>query len=186
MSDSFDNTSSHMNKIFDCTLNIRELCVKHLVKSITNLTLQKGISVCFTDWDTNSNKEQNNMDCVKIIKLIKNTLLQIKENALMDFEYTDKGLDIKLKKDTIDFTIHFKTQSLETKFIFDKIEEFRLECEDKFNVDVNNIFTQSELPLYVIIIDTNNPHDGQLHEIKEDQTILKSIMAFILERFDEN
>ena len=199
MSASFDNTLPDINEKFNCILNIKDLCLKHIVNSLTKLELQKGISVCFTDWDTNSNKEQDNMYCVKIINFIKDTLLQIKEKALMDFQYTDRGLDITLKKDAIEFTIHFKTHPLKTEYIFDQIEEFRLgidefrnEYEEIFNFDVeevldeNNISTQSELPLFVIIIDTNNPLDGQLHEIKEEEEIRSSVMAFILERFDQD
>ena len=199
MSASFDNTLPDINEKFNCILNIKDLCLKHIVKSLTKLELQKGISICFTDWDTNSNKEQDNMYCVKIINFIKDTLLQIKEKALINFEYTDRGLDITLKKDAIEFTIHFKTHPLKTEYIFDEIEEFRLgidefrnEYEEIFNFDVeevldeNNISTQSELPLFVIIIDTNNPLDGQLHEIKEEEEIRSSVMAFILERFDQD
>ena len=202
MSSSFDNTLPDINEKFNCILNIKDLCLKHIVKSLTKLELQKGISVCFTDWDTNSNKEQDNMYCVKIINFIKDTLLQIKEKALINFEYTDRGLDITLKKDAIEFTIHFKTHPLKTEYIFDEIDEFRLgidefrnEYEEIFNLDVeevldaNNISTpgaQSELPLFVIIIDTNNPLDGQLHEIKEEEEIRSSVMAFILERFDQD
>ena len=116
MSASFDNTLPDINEKFNCILNIKDLCLKHIVKSLTKLELQKGISVCFTDWDTNSNKEQDNMYCVKIINFIKDTLLQIKEKALMDFEYTDTGLDITLKKDAVEFTIHFKTHPLKTEY----------------------------------------------------------------------
>lgn len=163
------------------------MCLKHLAKSITELDLLKGINVCFTDWETNSNKEENNnRNCFKIIKLIKDTLLQIKEKSLIDFEYTDKGVDLTLRKDAIEFTIHFKAHPLETKFIFDKVDEFCIEYEEEYNVAVDNICTQSELPLYVIILDTNNPHDGEIHGIQDEQTIRSSILAFILERFDED
>ena len=96
------NNLSHINDetSYDCTaaFYINDLCVDHLANSITKLELPKGISVCFTDWDTNSNKEENNIDCVKIINFVKNTLFQIKENSLIDFEITDKGLGLTLKK----------------------------------------------------------------------------------------
>jgi hypothetical protein len=187
-----NNTVSHINENcdFNCIFHIGDLCLKHLAKSITKLDLPKGVNVCFTDWDTNSNKEENNRNCFKIIQLIKDTLLQIKEKSVIDFEYTDKGLDITLKKDAIEFTIHFKAHPLETKFIFDKIEEcyieYKEEYEEKYNVAVNNVCTQSELPLYVIIIDTNFPRDGEIHGIQDEQTIRSSILAYILERFDED
>ena len=186
------NNVSHIseNSDINCTFDIGDLCLKHLAKSITELNLPKGINVCFTDWETNSNKEENNRNCFKIIKLIKDTLLQIKEKKLIDFEYTDKGLDITLKKDAIEFTIHFKAHPLETQFILDKVDdkvdEFCIEYEEEYNVAVDNICTQSELPLFVIILDTNNPLDGEIHGIQDEHTIRSSILAFILERFDQD
>ncbi len=183
-----NNTVSNINENcgFTCTFHIGDLCLKHLAKSITKLDLPKGLNVCFTDWDTNSNKKENNINCFKIIKLIKDTLLQIKKKSLIDFEYTDKGLDIILKKDAIEFTIHFKAHPLETQFIFDKIKECFTEYKEEYNVAVNNVCTQSELPLYVIIIDSNFPRDGEIHQIHDEQTIRSSILAYILERFDED
>ena len=58
-------------------------------------------------------------------------------------------LDIIIKKKTTEFTIHFKKiESFDTNFIIDKIEELRLECEEKYNTVLNNSFIQTEC-LYV-------------------------------------
>ena len=79
-------------------------------------------------------------------------------------------MDITLKKDAIEFTIHFKVHPLETLFILDKVndkvDEFCIEYEEEYNVAVDNIRTQSELPLFVIILDTNNPAMERYTEYK--------------------
>ena len=165
-------------------IQIDQMCQQHLIESTNQMDLRKGINVCFTHWDTN-NVEEDTAVIGKTIQFIKIILSSIKETSLKDFEYTDTGLNITLKKDNTEVTIHFKQKSLKTDFIFGKMEPFLLECK-KNNINVNELCFDGQFPLYVIMIDTNNPHGGELIRIQETDTILRNILSFIIERYGED
>lgn len=169
--------------VVDAKFKIDELCKEYIVKSTNSMKLSKGINVCLAQWNTN-NDETSTKDFIKMINIIKNFISKLKETTkFKDCEYTEKVVDITLKKDDKQVNIHFQKKLLSTDFIVGKIKEFCLECKEENNINVNATCL-NQFPLYIMIIDTNNPFCGALYNLRDEQEIIETILLQILENLD--
>ena len=142
--------------------------------------MPKGINVIPITWDTNEVDEY-----FKVIQTYIILLLEQRQKSNKDFKYSDSNndntiiLEANNKKVNMNFD-HAAFSSDNLMKIINSIEEGIGETTNS-KIKPNPI---DKLPLFILLIDTNKPHEGQLCKMHDIHTILGIVFEMVLDRFE--
>ena len=142
--------------------------------------MPKGINVIPITWDTNEVDEY-----FKVIKTYIILLLEQRQKSDKDFKYSDSNnhntiiLEANNKKVNMNFD-HAVFSSDNLIKTIDKIHEA---IAEKTNSKTTSA-PIDKLPLFILLIDTDKPHNGQLCKMNDIHTILGIIIEMVIDRFE--
>ena len=174
-------TKELANGGFDVEINLTDLCENHLIKNISKIMMPKGINVIPITWDTNEVDEY-----FKIIKTYIILLLEQRQKSDKDFKYSDSNnhntiiLEANNKKVNMNFD-HAVFSSDNLIKTIDKIHEA---IAEKTNSKTTSA-PIDKLPLFILLIDTDKPHEGQLCKLNDIHNILSIVIEMVMNRFEE-
>ena len=169
------------NRGFHVDINLTELCENYLINNISKIRMPKGINVLPLTWDTNEVDENFNVIKLYITLLLKN----IQTSDLKDLKYynNDNNKDITLEANNKKVNMIFDKAS----FSSDNLMKIINTIEEGIGEETHSKTASvpiDKLPLFVLLIDTNKPHEGQLCKMHDVETILGIIYEMVLDRFE--
>ena len=165
---------------FDVEINLTDLCEKHLINNISKIMMPKGINIIPITWDTNEVDEY-----FKIIKTYIILLLEQRQKSDKDFKYSDSNNHntIILEANNKKVNMNFDHAVINSDNLMETINTIGEAIGEK----ANSKLTQADfdkLPLFVLLIDTNKPHEGQLCKLNDIHTILGIVIEMVIDRFE--
>ena len=166
---------------FTVDINLTELCENYLIKNISKIMMPKGINVIPITWDTNEVDEY-----FKVIKTYIILLLEQRQKSDKDFKYSDSNnhntiiLEANNKKVNMNFD-HAVFSSDNLIKTIDKIHEA---IAEKTNSKTTSA-PIDKLPLFILLIDTDKPDEGQLCKLNDIHTILGLVIEMVMNRFED-
>ena len=166
---------------FDVDINLTELCENYLIKNISKIMMPKGINVIPITWDTNEVDEYFEVIKSYIILLLEQT----QKSNLKDLKYSnnDNNKDITLEANNKKVNMIFDNAVINSDNLMETINTIGEAIGEKANSKLTHAHFD-KLPLFVLLIDTNKPHEGQLCKLNDIHTILGIVIEMIMDRFE--
>ena len=174
-------TKELANEGFDVEINLTDLCENHLIKNISKIIMPKGINVIPITWDTNEVDEY-----FKVIKTYIILLLEQRQKSDKDFKYSDSNNHntIILEANNKKVNMNFDHAVFSSDNLIKTIDK-----NSRSNCRKNKLKTTSapidKLPLFILLIDTDKPDEGQLCKLNDIHTILGLVIEMVMNRFEE-
>ena len=166
---------------FDVDINLTELCENYLIKNISKIMMPKGINVIPITWDTNEVDEYFEVIKSYIILLLEQT----QKSNLKDLKYSnnDNNKDITLEANNKKVNMIFDNAVINSDNLMETINTIGEAIGEKANSKLTHAHFD-KLPLFVLLIDTNKPHEGQLCKMNDIHTILGIVIEMVMDRFE--
>ena len=167
---------------FDVDINLTDLCENHLINNISKIMMPKGINVIPITWDTNEVHEYFEVIQSYIIPLLE----EIQKSNLKDLKYSNSNNDntIILEANNKKVNMNFDHAAFSSDNLIKKIDRIQEAIGEQTNSKTasNPI---DKLPLFILLIDTDKPHEGQLCKLNDIHTILGIVIEMVMNRFEE-
>ena len=166
---------------FDVEINLTDLCQNHLIKNISKIMMPKGINVIPITWDTNEVDEY-----FKVIKTYIILLLEQRQKSNKDFKYSDSNNDntIILEANNKKVNMNFDHAVFSSDNLIKTIDRIKEAISEKTNSKTMSA-PIDKLPLFILLIDTDKPDEGQLCKLNDIHTILGLVIEMVMNRFEE-
>jgi len=166
---------------FDVEINLTDLCENHLIKNISKIMMPKGINVIPITWDTNEVDEY-----FKVIQTYIILLLEQTQKSNKDFKYSDSNNDntIILEANNKKVNMNFDHAVFSSDNLIKTIDRIQEAIAEKTNSKTMGA-PIDKLPLFILLIDTDKPHEGQLCKLNDIHTILGIVIEMVMNRFEE-
>jgi hypothetical protein len=169
------------NRGFHVDINLTELCENYLIKNISKIRMPKGINVLPLTWDTN--EVDKNFEVIQSYIIL--LLEEIRKSNLKDLKYynNDNNKDITVESNNKKVNMIFDNAAFSSDNlmkIINSIEEGIGETTNS-KIKPNSI---DNLPLFILLIDTNKPDEGSLCKMNDIHTILGIVHEMIIDRFE--
>ena len=174
-------TKELANGGFNVEINLTDLCENHLIKNISKIIMPKGINVIPITWDTNEVDEY-----FKVIKTYIILLLEERQKSDKDLKYSNSNnnntiiLEANNKKVNMNFD-HAVFSSDNLIKTIDRIQEGIAETTNS----KTTCAPIDKLPLFILLIDTDKPDEGQLCKLNDIHTILGLVIEMVMNRFED-
>lgn len=167
---------------FDVEINLTDLCEKHLIKNISEIMMPKGINVIPITWDTNEVDEYFKVIQTYIILLLEQT----QQSNLKDLKYSDSNNDntIILEANNKKVNMNFDHAVFSSDNLIKTIDRIQEAISEKTNSKTTSAPIY-KLPLFILLIDTDKPDEGQLCKLNDIHTILGIVIEMVMNRFEE-
>ena len=174
-------TKELANGGFDVEINLTDLCENHLIKNISKIMMPKGINVIPITWDTNEVDEY-----FKVIKTYIILLLEQRQKSNKDFKYSDSNNHntIILEANNKKVNMNFDHAVFSSDNLIKTIDRIHEAIAEKTNSKTTSA-PIDKLPLFILLIDTDKPHEGQLCKLNDIHTILGLAIEMVMNRFEE-
>ena len=174
-------TKELANGGFDVEINLTDLCENHLIKNISKIMMPKGINVIPITWDTNEVDEY-----FKVIQTYIILLLEQTQKSNKDFKYSDSNNDntIILEANNKKVNMNFDHAVFSSDNLIKTIDKIHEAIAEKTNSKTTSA-PIDKLPLFILLIDTDKPHEGQLCKMNDINTILVIVHEMVIDRFKE-
>ena len=166
---------------FDVEINLTEFCEKHLIKNISQIRMPHGMNVIQITWDTNEVDEYFEIIKSYIILILK----EIQRSNLKDLKYNnnDNNKDITLEANNKKVNMNFDYGVFNSDILIKKINTIEeVIGEETHSKTASNPI--DKLPLFILLIDTNKPHEGKLCKMHDIRTILGIVHEMVIDRFE--
>ena len=169
------------NEGFDVEINLTDLCEDHLIKNISKIMMPKGINVIPITWDTNEVDEY-----FKVIQTYIILLLEQRQKSNKDFKYSDSNNDntIILEANNKKVNMNFDHAVFSSDNLIKTIDKIHEAIAEKTN-SKTTYAPIDKLPLFILLIDTDKPDEGQLCKLNDIHTILGLVIEMVMNRFEE-
>ena len=166
---------------FDVDINLTALCENYLIKNISKIMMPKGINVIPITWDTNEVDEYFEVIKSYIIPLLE----EIQKSNLKDLKYSNSNNDntIILESNNKKVNMNFDNAVINSDNLMETINTIGEAIGEKANSKLTHAHFD-KLPLFVLLIDTNKPHEGQLCKLNDIHTILGIVIEMVIDRFE--
>lgn len=166
---------------FDVDINLTELCENYLIKNISKIMMPKGINVIPISWDTNEVDEYFEVIKSYIIPLLE----EIQKSNLKDLKYSNSNNDntIILESNNKKVNMNFDNAVINSDNLMETINTIGEAIGEKANSKLTHAHFD-KLPLFVLLIDTNKPRNGQLCKMNDINTILGIVIEMVIDRFE--
>ena len=166
---------------FDVEINLTDLCENHLINNISKIIMPKGINVIPITWDTNEVDEY-----FKVIKTYIILLLEQRQKSDKDFKYSDSNNHntIILEANNKKVNMNFDHAVFSSDNLIKKIDRIQEAISEKTN-SKTTYAPIDKLPLFILLIDTDKPDEGQLCKLNDIHTILGLVIEMVMNRFEE-
>ena len=166
---------------FDVEINLTDLCENHLIKNISKIIMPKGINVIPITWDTNEVDEY-----FKVIKTYIILLLEQRQKSDKDFKYSDSNNHntIILEANNKKVNMNFDHAVFSSDNLIKTIDRIQEAIAEKTN-SKTTYAPIDKLPLFILLIDTDKPDEGQLCKLNDIHTILGLVIEMVMNRFEE-
>ena len=164
---------------FDVDINLTELCENYLIKNISKIMMPKGINVIPITWDTNEVDEYFEVIQSYIILFLE----QIQKTNLKDLKYSNNDSTIILESNNKKVNMNFDHGVFNSDNLMETINTMGEVIGEKTNLKLTQAHFD-KLPLFILLIDTNKPHEGQLCKMNDIHTILGIVIEMIMDRFE--
>ena len=170
------------NRGFHVDINLTDLCENYLIKNISKIRMPKGINVLPLTWDTNEVDENFNVIKLYITLLLKN----IQTSDLKDLKYynNDNNKDITLEANNKKVNMIFDNAAFSSDNLIKKIDRIQEAISEKTN-SKTTYAPIDKLPLFILLIDTDKPDEGQLCKLNDIHTILGLVIEMVMNRFED-
>ena len=167
---------------FHIDINLTELCENYLIKNISKIRMPKGINVLPLTWDTNEVDENFNVIKLYITLLLK----KIQTSDLKDLKYynNDNNKDITLEANNKKVNMNFDHAVFSSDNLIKTIDKIHEAIAEKTNSKITSA-PIDKLPLFILLIDTDKPDEGQLCKLNDIHTILGLAIEMVMNRFEE-
>ena len=169
------------NRGFHVDINLTEFCENYLINNISKIMMPKGINVIPITWDTNEVDEYFEVIQSYIIPLLEQT----QKSNLKDLKYSnnDNNKDITLEANNKKVNMIFDNAVINSDNLMETINTIGEAIGEKANSKLTHAHFD-KLPLFVLLIDTNKPHEGQLCKLNDIRTILGIVIEMVIDRFE--
>ena len=166
---------------FDVDINLTELCEAYLIKNISQIRMPRGLNVIPITWDTNEVDEY-----FKIIKTYIILLLEQRQKSDKDFKYSDSNNHntIILEANNKKVNMNFDHAVFSSDNLIKTIDRIQEGIAEKTNSKTTSA-PIDKLPLFILLIDTDKPDEGQLCKLNDIHTILGVVIEMVMNRFEE-
>ena len=164
---------------FDVDINLTELCEAYLIKNISKIMMPKGINVIPITWDTNEVDEYFEVIQSYIILFLE----QIQKTNLKDLKYSNNDSTIILESNNKKVNMNFDHGVFNSDNLMKTINTMGEVIAEKTNSKIKHD-SIDKLPLFILLIDTNKPHEGQLCKMNDIHTILGIVIEMVMDRFE--
>lgn len=173
-------TKELANGGFDVEINLTDLCENHLIKNISKIMMPKGINVIPITWDTNEVDEY-----FKVIQTYIILLLEQRQKSNKDFKYSDSNNDntIILEANNKKVNMNFDHAVFSSDNLIKTIDRIQEAIGEQTNSKTMSA-PIDKLPLFILLIDTDKPHEGQLCKLNDIRTILGIVIEMVMNRFE--
>lgn len=167
---------------FDVEINLTDLCENHLINNISKIMMPKGINVIPITWDTNEVDEYFKVIQTYIILLLE----QAQKSNLKDLKYSDSnnGNTIILEENNKKVNMNFNHAVFSSDNLIKTIDRIQEAIAEKTN-SKTTCAPIDKLPLFILLIDTDKPDEGQLCKLNDIHTILGIVIEMVMSRFEE-
>ena len=174
-------TKELANGGFDVEINLTDLCENHLIKNISKIIMPKGINVIPITWDTNEVDEY-----FKVIKTYIILLLEQRQKSDKDFKYSDSNNHntIILEANNKKVNMNFDHAVFSSDNLIKTIDRIQEAIAEKTN-SKTTYAPIDKLPLFILLIDTDKPDEGQLCKLNDIHTILGLVIEMVMNRFED-
>ena len=166
---------------FDVDINLTDLCENHLINNISKIMMPEGINIIPITWDTNEVDEY-----FKVIKTYIILLLEQRQKSNKDFKYSDSNNHntIILEANNKKVNMNFDHAVFSSDNLIKTIDRIHEAISEKTNSKTTSA-PIDKLPLFILLIDTDKPHEGQLCKLNDIHTILGIVIEMVMNRFEE-
>ena len=166
---------------FDVEINLTDLCENHLINNISKIIMPKGINVIPITWDTNEVDEY-----FKVIKTYIILLLEQRQKSDKDFKYSDSNNHntIILEANNKKVNMNFDHAVFSSDNLIKTIDRIHEAIAEKTN-SKTTCAPIDKLPLFILLIDTDKPDEGQLCKLNDIHTILGLVIEMVMNRFED-
>ena len=166
---------------FDVDINLTELCEAHLIKNISQIRMPRGLNIIPITWDTNEVDEY--FEVIKSYIIL--FLDQIQKTNLKDLKYSnnDNNKDITLEANNKKVNMIFDNAVINSDNLMKTINTMGEAIAEETNSKIKHD-SIDKLPLFILLIDTNKPHEGQLCKMNDIHTILGIVIEMVMDRFE--
>ena len=166
---------------FDVEINLTDLCENHLINNISKIIMPKGINVIPITWDTNEVDEY-----FKVIKTYIILLLEQRQKSDKDLKYSNSNNNntIILEANNKKVNMNFDHAVFSSDNLIKKIDRIQEAISEKTN-SKTTYAPIDKLPLFILLIDTDKPDEGQLCKLNDIHTILGLVIEMVMNRFEE-
>ena len=173
-------TKELANGGFDVEINLTDLCENHLINNISKIMMPKGINVIPITWDTNEVDEY-----FKVIKTYIILLLEQRQKSDKDFKYSDSNNHntIILEANNKKVNMNFDHAVFSSDNLIKTIDRIHEAIAEKTNSKTTSA-PIDKLPLFILLIDTDKPDEGQLCKLNDIHTILGIVIEMVIDRFE--
>ena len=141
--------------------------------------MPKGINVIPITWDTNEVDEYFEVIQSYIILFLE----QIQKTNLKDLKYSNNDSTIILESNNKKVNMNFDHGVFNSDNLMETINTMGEVIGEKTNLKLTQAHFD-KLPLFILLIDTNKPHEGQLCKMNDIHTILGIVIEMIMDRFE--
>ena len=166
---------------FDVEINLTDLCENHLINNISKIIMPKGINVIPITWDTNEVDEY-----FKVIKTYIILLLEQRQKSDKDLKYSNSNNNntIILEANNKKVNMNFDHAVFSSDNLIKKIDRIQEAISEKTN-SKTTYAPIDKLPLFILLIDTDKPDEGQLCKLNDIHTILGLVIEMVMNRFED-
>ena len=172
-------TNELANRGFHVDINLTELCEDYFIKNISKIMMPRGINVIPITWDTNEVDEYFEIIKSYIILILK----EIQKSNLKDLKYYNNDNTIILESNNKKVNMNFDYGVFNSDILMETINTMG----EVIGEETNSKTTQDpidKLPLFILLIDTNKPHEGKLCKMNDIRTILGIVHEMVIDRFE--
>jgi hypothetical protein len=164
---------------YDVSVDLNNVCQNYLIGKVASLKMKKGLNVWFLNWDTSDSLEPFKIFKTLTIELLKN----IKTMEMKDLDYSDIiDNQIKVEHNEKTLNINFESLTCVSDDLVNKMNSLGKTLAEMTNskVDIKSL----KLPLYVLLVDTENPQYGELCNVNDIRTIFNILCEMITKKFE--
>ncbi len=163
----------------DISIDLDSICKNYLIGKIATLKMKKGLNIWFLGWDTS-----DDLSAFEIIRTLTGELLKnIKELEMKDLKYSNIiNNQIQVEYNEKNININFESTTMVSDDLMNKISSGSnklLETTKLYSLCSKVESMPFQLPLYVLLVDTENPQYGELCNVKDINTILNIIVEVL-------
>tara|TARA_Y100000739_G_C20601882_1_gene463364 strand:- start:550 stop:1074 length:525 start_codon:yes stop_codon:yes gene_type:complete len=163
---------------FICDINLTDFCEKYLIQNISQIIMPHGINIIPITWDTNKVDEYFEVIKSYIIELLE----EIQKSKLKDLKYYNNNNTIRLDVNNKEVNMKFDYAIFNSDILMEIINTYGEVIGEETNSKTTHTPIE-KLPLFILLIDTDKPHDGVLCKLNDIRNILGIVHEMVINRF---